>query len=146
MLAANIRTLVAQKSGKHYLDNKTQEDTEEFLRALDTVLSKELESSKEFAAVRDKHWGKERITRRFQDNTEDGRCCNCDQYPNTKDQPFLLMSLNIPRTRFSLSISTLIQSPYSESSHVEKMKCSICCPRDNVSESCPLTGVHSFFI
>ena len=109
VLAASIRTLVAQKSGKHYFDNKTQEDAEEFLRALDTVLFKELESSKEFAAVRDKHWGKERITRRFQDNTGDGKCSNCGQYPSSEDQPFLLMPLKIPRTRLNLNMSTLIQ-------------------------------------
>ena len=39
---ANIRKYVAQGSGKFYLDNKTQEDAEEFMHALEMALFKEL--------------------------------------------------------------------------------------------------------
>ena len=41
---ANIRKYVAQGSGKFYLDNKTQEDAEEFMHALEMALFKELKS------------------------------------------------------------------------------------------------------
>ena len=58
---ANIRKYVAQGSGKFYLDNKTQEDAEEFMHALEMALFKELKSFSLFKKTRDKHWGIERI-------------------------------------------------------------------------------------
>ena len=56
---ASIRTHVAHMSGKHYLDSKTQQDAEEFMRAIEIVLSEELIESNEFKVSRDLHWGKE---------------------------------------------------------------------------------------
>ena len=58
------------------------------MHALEMALFNELKSFSLFKKTRDKHWGIERIVRRFQDNTEDGKCHNCDQHPTAKDQPF----------------------------------------------------------
>ena len=57
---AFIRTHVAHMSGKHYLDNKTQQDAEEFMRTIEIVLSEELIESEEFKVSRDLHLGKRR--------------------------------------------------------------------------------------
>ena len=51
------------------------------------------------------------------------------------------MQLNIPRTKLTLNISTLIKSHYSESPHVDQIKCSNCCKHDDAGLACPLTGI-----
>ena len=57
--AAPIRTLVANHSGKSYFDDNTQQDAEEFFRALEFLLSEELNESEEFERIRNLHWGTE---------------------------------------------------------------------------------------
>ena len=88
---AFIRTHVAHMSGKHYLDNKTQQDAEEFMRTLEIVLSEELIESKEFKFSRDLHWGKEEITRKFVDDTINGTCPSCGLLPPLTEFPFLFL-------------------------------------------------------
>ena len=138
--AAQIRSYVAQHSGKLYLDVGTQQDAEEFLRSLEATISEELEASEEFQALRGQHWGREDIRRKFLDNTETGKCRGCGYYPSSQDEPFLLMKLNIPRSASSVNLSALIQSHYSESTTTEKIKCSNCCPHDKEKIVCPQTG------
>ena len=65
---AQIRTLVANHSGKSYLNNNTQQDAEEFLRDLEAMLSMELVAFEEFKTVRNHHWGREEHRRKFMDS------------------------------------------------------------------------------
>ena len=104
---AAIRKYVALMSDKNYLDNGSQQDAEEFLRALDGVIFEELVESDEFKAVRELHWGREKISRKFIDNTMYGVCPTCGESPLTLEQPFLFLQLkNLPRaTSVSSSIT-----------------------------------------
>ena len=86
---AAIRTYVAQMSDKGYLDNGTQQDAEEFLRALDNVFHVELIESETFKDTRDLHWGREEIKRKFVDNGSSGACQICGNYPILSEDPFL---------------------------------------------------------
>ena len=49
---AEIRTLVAQYSGKSYFDDSTQQDAEEFFRDLEAILSEELVGLDEYRNVK----------------------------------------------------------------------------------------------
>ena len=85
--AASVRKLVAQKSGKDFLDNKQQQDSEEFLRALITMMTVELEGWDAFNMIHNEHIGKEKIKRKFIDNAS-GVCSRCGEFPSCTDQEF----------------------------------------------------------
>ena len=138
---STIRRCVAQHSGKLYLDFGTQQDAEEFFRALEETLSEELIASEDFRAIRDKHWGGEEIRRLFRDNTQNGKCQQCGQYPSSKHEPFIIMQLNIPRSASSVSLSLIIQAHYSESTHTDKIRCPNCCQHDRDGVQCTNTGL-----
>ena len=63
--AASLRKLVAQQSGKLFLANGQQQDSEEFLRAVITMMSVELKDWEPFNIVNSEHIGKEKIERKF---------------------------------------------------------------------------------
>ena len=97
--------------------------------------------SDEFKAERNKHWGRERITRTFLDNTQTGQCPNCGQYPASKEESFFMLQLPVPRSVLGVSLSSVLSSHYSESSWSEEIKCSYCCTHDRQEVACPLTGL-----
>ena len=141
--SATIRSYVAQQSGKLYLDDGSQQDAEEFFRALELTLAEELVESEEFGNERNDHWGKIEIRRIFQDNSKSGKCHNCDQYPSSKVEPFLVMKLHVLQSTSSINLSSIVESHFSESTHTEKIRCSNCCPHDRDKIPCAQTGVCS---
>ena len=131
---------MAQQSGKLYLDVETQEDAEEFLTALEEVLSEELITSQEFNSIRSEHWGREEMKRKFLDNTQAGTCRACGLCPLSNEVPFLLVKLTIPKAS-TVTLSSLIDNHYSERTQATKIKCSNCCPHDDQNVQCSQTGV-----
>ena len=91
--AALLRKLVAQQSGKEFLADGTQQDSEEFLRAVINMMSMELDGWDEFNIINKEHFGKERIKRKFLDNAS-GVCSKCGQYPSCNEQKFLCRLLH----------------------------------------------------
>ena len=139
--ADSIRRYVAERAGKMYLNAGTQQDAEEFFRALEETISLEFISSEEFRNLRKKHWGEVQIRRSFCDNTQNGKCNNCNQYPTSKKEIFLMIQLHIPRSESCVSLSSVIQNHFSGSSQTEKIRCSNCCPHDRMRLTCTHTGV-----
>ena len=95
---------MAEKSNKFYLDQDTQEDAEEFFCALETILSNELIESEQFRDEQRKHWGEMSVRRCFLDNTQTGKCLNCDEYPASRKEPFVLLKLAVPRSNMNINI------------------------------------------
>ena len=136
---AAVRTFVAHVSGKHYLDNGTQQDAEEFFRAMELILSEELLELESFRKCRDNHWGRKEIRRIFRNSTRDGKCENCGQIPSSISEPFFLLQLNVVHSISSINLSTLIENHFTESTTTERIKCSNCCPHDRDRLPCSLT-------
>ena len=132
---------MAEVSGKPFLNDGTQQDAEEFFRALDECLSSELLVSEEFRRYRSSHWGRQEVRRNFKDNTKDGRCHNCHQYPSTREEPFIVLQLNLPRSSSPISLSSIIENHYSESTNTEKIRCTHCCPHDDQGVKCTQRGL-----
>ena len=107
------------------------------------MLSEELSTSISFKNIQGEHWGEGQTRRIFLDNLPSGTCKSCDQYPESRKQPFLCMKLTIPKSTASICHSSLIQSHYSESPDIVKMKCSNCCPHDKEGIECTQTGMCS---
>ena len=141
--AAEVRSQVAQYSGRFYMDNDTQQDAEEFFRLLEEALSEELLLLQEFHIVRSKHWGMEICSRRFLDNTATGKCSRCGNMPESKESPFLVLRItNIPSTSLNVSLTSLLQAHFSESSKVTLMRCSHCCEQQrHGKDKCNQVGV-----
>ena len=139
--AGSIRRYVAQKSGKSYLNSGTQQDAEEFFRALEETISDELMLSEEFRVLRGKHWGRQEIRRLFCDNTENGKCGTCNQYPSSKEEQFFIIPLNVPISESGVSLSSVIQNHFLESTRTDKIRCPNCCPHDKNGLQCTRTGV-----
>ena len=93
--AAYIRQIVAQHSGKPYFDNSSQQDAEEFLRSLLTMLLDELTSTENFNSVQNDHYGRELIRRKFVNNAS-GSCSKCGYFPSSMEEDFLCIKLTIP--------------------------------------------------
>ena len=139
--AEHVRTHISIQSRKAFFDNGSQQDAEEFFRALENILYLELLESPKFEEVRSNHWGKEVLRRKFVDNTSEGKCQNCGNVPYEFETPFLVLKLkNLPKTDV-VSLSSLINDYLSESTEVFDMKCSFCCQQQRHSGPCPLTGV-----
>ena len=60
-----VRKIVAQKSGKEFLSDGSQHDSEEFLRAVIKMMSIELDGWEAFNIVNNQHVGKEKIKRKW---------------------------------------------------------------------------------
>ena len=142
---AEIRTLVAQYSGKSYFDDNTQQDAEEFFRDLEAILSEELVGLDEYRNVQELHWGKEAYVRKFIDSSSNGKCNICGKNPGSKENQFLVMKLNnVPRASKSLSLSILIETYFSEDTQHISMRCPSCCEYQEHLKNkvkCPQTGV-----
>ena len=138
--AAPIRKLVAQLTGKMFLADGTQQDSDEFLRSLISVMCEELQTWDIFRNVNKEHMGKETIIKKFLGNNSTGVCTSCGNYPSSREEDFLCLKLNIPFSQSSLNLSTLITNYFSESSEVIRMKCSECCPHERSKILCPQTG------
>ena len=124
--AALLRKLVAQQSGKDFLSNGHQQDSEEFLRATITMINIELNGWDTFNIINKEHFGKERIKRKFLDNAS-GVCFKCGQYPSYSEQEFLCVKLNVPSSSLPVDLSALIDNKFSEETQIVAMKCSECC-------------------
>jgi hypothetical protein len=109
------------------------------------MLAEELMTLDEFEAYHSQHWGRESISRKFLDNTATGSCHRCARSPTTKVTPFLVLKLkNIPRANSGVTLSSLIQAHFSESTEVTFMRCSYCCEEqghENNNNACPQTGI-----
>ena len=138
---ATIRSHVALMSGKLYLDQGTQQDSEEFLCALEETLSEELSAVREFRNLRSNHWGKKQTRRLFRDNSKDGTCSTCGLYPSIAEEPFFILQLNIPHCASSISLASVIQSHFSESTNTDKIRCPHCCPHDGEGQRCTQQGI-----
>ena len=140
--AETLRSLVAQHSGKLELDVNTQQDAEEFFRALEVALSEEWIGTDYFRTVRNCHWGREELGRKFLNNSETGKCFQCGECPPKQDLPFLLLKIkNIPRST-GVSISPLVQQHFSESIETVSMRCSNCCEQQAHQQvPCPQMGI-----
>ena len=134
--AGVIRKLVASKTNKAYLANQSQQDPEEFMRLLIDVICMELHDNEEFNVVMNKHWGEEKVMKVFLDNLPLGSCFRCNQLPSCRIERFLFLKLIVPSMAKNVNLSTLIESYYSASSDILRMKCSNCCHH----EKCPQTG------
>ena len=140
---AKIRSLVSVYSKKPYFDNKTQQDAEEFFRELEAMLTDEL-VSEEFLNFRGNHWGQEKRSRKFITNSENGECNICGKVPASKETPFLILQLDIPRTVLSVSLSSILNSHFSENPRIVSMRCPYCCESQEHEKnvvSCPKSGV-----
>ena len=127
---AAVRTFVAHVSGKPYLDNGTQQDAEEFFRAMELILSEELLGLETFRNYRENHWGRREVRRIFRNSTTDGKCENCGQFPSSISEPFFLLQLNVVHSKSSINLLTLIENHFTENTSTEQIKCSNCCPHD----------------
>ena len=105
-----LRQLVDQKSGLDLASGR-QEDADEFLRALLSVLKKELADSNEYQEICATFWGKIRLTTRFEDTLPVGNCSNCSIYqPIFQDEDFLALMLTVPYSATPTNLSTLISA------------------------------------
>ena len=142
MSATSIRRYVAQSTGRLYLDMGTQEDAAEFLSCLEDVVFQELKNEEGFQFLRNKHWGAEQHRRLFLDKySVAGECEKCGQFPATQDQDFFLLKLSLPESSESpVSLTTLVQDYFSQSTTNEKIRCSNCCPHEPRGLQCSLEG------
>ena len=143
--AAKIRSLVSLNSKKSYFDNNTQQDAEEFLLELEAMLTEELITSEEFLNLRDHHWGQEKRSRKFINNSEYGECHTCGKVPASQETPFLILKLtDIPRTVASVSLVSILNNHFSESPRIVSMRCPNCCKSQEHEKNkvpCPQTGL-----
>ena len=135
-----IRSLVASESGKPYLDEGRQEDAAEFLGALESTLSNELKDCPIYLSFKDKHWGHTQIVRKFQGGSSNGGCASCGLSPETKQDPFFIFELRIPKSGRPVKLSEIIENHFQQSKVLMKMRCSSCCELQKHPSSCPRTG------
>ena len=106
---------MAIHSRKPYFDNSSQQDAEEFLRTLLTMISEELDTSVTFSNVQNDHFGIELIRRKFLNNSPSGSCLNCGQFPSSREEDFLCLKLTIPNSSLPVHITSLLNDHFSES-------------------------------
>ena len=136
-----IRSLVASKSDKPYLNEGRQEDAAEFLEALELALSSELSSLEDYWSFKNKHWGKKEIARKFDDNdVSNGSCVSCGSYPSGKQDLFFLLQVMIPKSNNPVKLSSIIEYHISCRTEIIQMRCSNCCELQNHPSACPQTG------
>ena len=134
--AAELRRLVATKSGRNYLNDGTQQDTVEFLTILLQEVEEEISVNNwEAKVVIQEFWGTEKKEKRFVNRT--GICSKCKSSPRDEVERFQVLQLDIPNTSRVISLNGVIETYFSESSDDAKMKCSCCTHKSN----CPETGV-----
>ena len=135
--AAELRRLVASKSGRHYLKDGSQQDTIEFLVTLLQEVENEISLANwEARTVIQEFWGIEEIEKKFLNNF-DGICSKCKSSPRDEVEKIQVLPLNIPDTSRVITLNGIIENYFSESSDNAKMKCNCCTHKTN----CPGTGV-----
>ena len=139
--AAYIRQIVAIHSRKPYFDNSSQQDAEEFLRTLLTMISEELDTSVTFSNVQNDHFGIELIRRKFLNNSPSGSCLNCGQFPSSREEDFLCLKLTIPNSSLPVHITSLLNDHFSESTEILQMRCANCCVHDKEKIPCTQEGL-----
>ena len=138
--AGKIRKLVADKTNRVDFNNQSQQDVEEFMRALVEVICEELSGVDGFECVRKKHFGVEGISKIFLDNLPMGTCFKCLEFPSYRNEDFLFLKLVVPQSSRKVMLTTLIQSYCTDNSDFLWMKCSNCCPHAQMKVVCPQVG------
>jgi ubiquitin C-terminal hydrolase len=134
--AAELRQLVATKSGRNYLNDGTQQDTVEFLTTLLHEVEEEISTNNwEAKVVVQEFCGTEKNEKKFL--TRNGICSKCKSGPRDEVERFQVLQLDIPNTSNVIPINDVIQTYFSESSDDARMKCNCCSHNSN----CPETGV-----
>ena len=143
---AQVRKLVAQQTGKLFLCDGNQQDSDEFLRSVISMMSIELDGWDVFSNMHRQHIGIENIKRKLLDNSS-GVCSKCGEFPSSKNQEFLSLKLTIPVSDLPIDLASLVQNYFSESTQRVQMKCSSCCPHENPPNGhkvpCPQVGFCS---
>ena len=96
--AAQVRKLVANQTGKLSLCDGNQQDSDEFLRSVISMMSIELNNWDVFSNMHSQHMGMEKIKRKFLDNSS-GVCSKYGEFPSSRDQEFSTLSA-CTRSRF----------------------------------------------
>ena len=135
--AAELRRLVATKSGRHYLKDGSQQDAIEFLVTLLQEVENEISLLNwEAKTVIQEFWGIEKVEKKFLSNT-DGICRKCKSRPREEVEKIQVLSLDIPDTSRVTTLRGVLENYFSENSDEAKMKCNCCTHKTN----CPETGV-----
>ena len=96
--AAELRRLVATKSGRHYLKDGSQQDAIEFLVTLLQEVENEISLLNwEAKTVIQEFWGIEKVEKKFLSNA-DGICRKCKSRPREEVEKIQVLSLDIPDT------------------------------------------------
>ena len=136
LTAAEVRNLVASKSGREYLNDGSQQDTVEFLTTLLQVVHEEISLNNwEAKVVIQEFWGIEKTEKKFLNKT--GVCRQCKLSPREEVERFQVLQLDIPDTSRVITLEQVLQNYYSENSDDARMKCNCCKHTTN----CPETGV-----
>ena len=107
---AQLRQLVSQRSGIDLASGR-QEDVDEFLRALLSVLNEELADSDEYQKIRSTFWGKISFTTRFENTLPLGNCSRCSEYrPVSQEEEFLALMLTVPYSASPINLSTQLSA------------------------------------
>ena len=138
----NIRRLVADKSGKKYFNDGTQQDAVEFFGGLEEIISSEMTASQ--LPTTSDHWFKLKSTIWFKDLPE-GVCSQCKSAPDPKTVPWLLLPVSVPdsgRHHLGFVVSAFFEVNHNDGMEDKAdMKCGRCCSHDdNPDEKCTCTN------
>ena len=133
--AAELRRLVANKSGRHYLQDGSQQDTVEFLLTLLQEVEEEISVDNwEARIVVQEFWGVERKEKKYVNRS--GICSKCKSGPRDEVEKMQVLQLDIPNTSRVITLNGVLENYFSESSDTAKMKCNCCTHKTK----CPATG------
>ena len=135
--AVSLRRLVAFYSNNATFDDGSQQDTGEFLLAVTQCIYEEVtQFNIAGRAMVNNFYGIDLRSRKFQ--TTHGKCPRCNHIPGSEEQPFQVLTLNVPNLQSnSMALSSLVISHFSESSDSTNIKCPTCCI---CISNCPQTG------
>ena len=124
-------------SRKPYFANGSQQDMDEFLTTVLTVLEKEVtDDDGLFSPIIQQFWGKEIIVRKFF-HTQNGECEGCHLFPSSNEQNFLSLKFEVPDVTANIELASLVYNYFSESVDQMQLRCGYCCPH---TSNCPQTG------
>ena len=134
--ASELRRVVAKKSGRHYLQDGSQQDTVEFLLTLLQEVEEEISVDNwEARVVVQEFWGVEKKVKKYVNRS--GICNKCKSSPRDEIEKVQVLHLDIPNTCSVIRLNGVLENYFSESSDNAKMKCNCCTHKTN----CPKTGV-----
>jgi ubiquitin C-terminal hydrolase len=124
-------------SRKPYLANGSQQDMDEFLTTVLTVLEQEVtDDDGLFSPTIQQFWGKEMIVRKFF-HTQNGKCEGCHLFPSSNEQNFLSLKFEVPDVTANIELASLVYNYFSESVDQMQLRCGNCCRH---ASNCPQTG------